>query len=443
MNVRLQVEALYKSKLTSSDEAVSTLHSDSSIALGMAMSQPPSLLEALGARAAAGDIDALRVYYFHAEDFLRKSLLRYSLMGRILPHCMFMGSPERELVQRGVEDGNRKVVFYVPNSFSQSPRLFADHIPIDTMLVMVSPMDANGYFTFGTNNDYTTSVARAAHRLIVEVNPNMPRVFGDSLLHVSEVDVIVESSHALPELKPKPPTETDRTISDHIAELITDGACLQMGIGALPNAVCVALINHRHLGIHTELLTPGLVDLIQRGAVDNTRKTLNRGKSVFTFSMGDRKMYDYLDNNPAIESYPVNYVNDPHTISRNDNVVSVNSTIEMDLTGACNSEHVKGHQYSATGGQLDFVRGAYASRGGKSIIAFHSTTGGGKVSKIVARLSGPVTTPRTDTHLVVTEYGAANLKGLSSTERANAIIGLAHPEFREGLSAQARALHLL
>jgi itaconate CoA-transferase len=314
---------------------------------------------------------------------------------------------------------------------------------MDAMLVMVSPMDANGYFTFGTNNDYTSGVARAAQRLIVEVNPNMPRVFGDSLLHVSEVDAIVESNQPLPELRPKAAAEHDRTISASIAELVTDGACLQMGIGALPNAVCNALTSHRHLGIHTELLTPGLVELIQRGVVDNSRKTLNRGKSVFTFAMGDHAMYKFLDDNPAIESYPVSYVNDPHTISRNDNVVSVNSTIEMDLTGACNSEHVKGHQYSASGGQLDFVRGAYASRGGKSIIAFHSTTGRGKVSKIVARLAGPVTTPRTDTHLVVTEYGVANLKGLSSTQRAAALIRLADPDVRDTLTALARELHLL
>jgi itaconate CoA-transferase len=443
MNVGMQVEEMYQSKLTSPENAVAALRSDSSIALGMAMSQPPALLEALGARAEAGDIDALKVYYFHAEEFLRKSLLRYSLMGRILPHCMFLGAPERELIRLGVEEGNRKVVYYVPNSFSQSPRLFAEHIPVDAMLVMVSPMDANGYFTFGTNNDYTSGVARAAQRLIVEVNPNMPRVFGDSLLHVSEVDAIVESNQPLPELRPKAATEHDRTISASIAELVTDGACLQMGIGALPNAVCNALTSHRHLGIHTELLTPGLVELIQRGVVDNSRKTLNRGKSVFTFAMGDHAMYKFLDDNPTIESYPVSYVNDPYTISRNDNVVSVNSTIEMDLTGACNSEHVKGHQYSASGGQLDFVRGAYASRGGKSIIAFHSTTGRGNVSKIVARLAGPVTTPRTDTHLVVTEYGVANLKGLSSTQRAAALIRLAHPDARDTLTAQARELHLL
>ncbi|WP_323117852.1 acetyl-CoA hydrolase/transferase family protein [Burkholderia alba] len=436
-------EARYRDRLATPDDAVAGLQSGTSIALGMAMSQPPALLDALGRRAAAGDIDALKVYYFHAEAFLRENLLRYELMGRIEPHCMFLGAPERALVRQGVEDGNRKVVFYVPNTFSQSPRLFADHIPVDAMLVMVSPMDRNGYFTFGTNNDYTSSVARSARRLIVEVNPNMPRVFGASLLHVSEVDAIVESDHPLPELKPKAATALDRTIGALIAELVPDGACLQMGIGALPNAVCDALAGHRHLGIHTELLTPGLVELVRRGAVDNSRKAIHRGKSVFTFAMGERALYDFLNDNPSLESYPVDYVNDPATIARNDSVVSVNSTIEMDLTGACNSEHVNGHQYSASGGQLDFVRGAYASRGGKSIIAFHATAGRGRVSKIVARLAGPVTTPRTDTHLVVTEYGVANLKGLSSTGRAAALIRLAHPDVREALTIQARELHLI
>lgn len=434
---------IYAGKLTSPQRAVSQVRSGSAIALGMAMSQPPALLAALAERAQAGDVDALRVYYFHAEAFLRETLLRYSLMGRILPHCMFMGPPERELVKLGEADGGRKVVFFVPNSFSQSPRLFAEHVDVDTMLVMVSPMDRNGYFTFGTNNDYTSSVARAARRLLVEVNPNMPRVFGNSLLHVSEVDAIVESDQPLPELIPKPGGELDRVVGEQIVELVTEGACLQMGIGALPNAVCGALVGHRHLGIHTELLTPGLVELIRRGVVDNSRKTLDRGKSVFTFAMGDRAMYDFIHDNPALESHPVDYVNDPCNIARNDNMISVNSTIEMDLTGACNSEHVNGHQYSASGGQLDFVRGAYASRGGKSILAFHSTAAGATVSKIVPQLTGPVTTPRTDTHLVVTEYGVANLKGLSSTERARALIRLAHPDFRDALGVHARRLHLI
>jgi len=438
-----KLEALFNQKLTSATQAVSTLRSGSAIALGMAVSQPPSLLEALGARAESGDIDDMKVYYFHAEEFLRKTLLRYSLMGRIVPHSMFLGEPERELIRLGEEDGDRKVVYFVPNTFSQSPRLFEEHIPVDAMLVMVSPMDENGYFTFGTNNDYTSGVARAAERLIVEVNPNMPRVFGASLLHVSEVDAIVESDRPLPEITPKPASAIDKVISDFIAEMVTDGACLQMGIGALPNAVCSALTSHRNLGIHTELLTPGLVDLVKRGVVDNSRKAINRGKSVFTFALGNREMYDFMDDNPSLESYPVDYVNNPHVIAQNDRVISVNSTIEMDLTGACNSEYVKGHQYSASGGQLDFVRGAYASRGGKSIIAFHSTAGNGKVSKIVPRLAGPVTTPRTDTHMVVTEYGVANLKGLSSSQRAAALIKLAHPDVRETLTKQARELHLL
>jgi itaconate CoA-transferase len=223
---------------------------------------------------------------------------------------------------------------------------------------------------------------------------------------------------------------------------VPDGACLQMGVGALPNLVCAALKERSDLGIHTEALNPGLVDLICAGVVNNQRKTIDRHKTVFTFAMGQKEMYDFLNDNPAVESQPVDYVNDPRVIARNDNVISINATIQIDLTGACNSEHMLGHQYSASGGQLDFVRGAFASKGGKSIIAAQSTAAKGKVSRIVARLDGPVTTPRIDTHYVVTEYGAVNLKGLSSTERANALIGLAHPDFRDALTESARELHL-
>jgi itaconate CoA-transferase len=225
--------------------------------------------------------------------------------------------------------------------------------------------------------------------------------------------------------------------------MVPDGACLQMGVGALPNLVCTALRDRNDLGIHTEALCPGLIDLIQAGVVTNQRKALDRGKTVFTFAMGQKAMYDFIDNNPAIESRPVDYVNDPRVIAQNDNVISINATVQIDLTGACNSEHMLGHQYSASGGQLDFVRGAYASKGGKSIIAARSTAAKGKVSHIVACLEGPVTTPRIDTHYVVTEFGAVTLKGLSSTERAKALIALAHPEFRDELMASAKELHLV
>ena len=224
--------------------------------------------------------------------------------------------------------------------------------------------------------------------------------------------------------------------------MVPDGACLQMGVGALPNLVCAALKNRNDLGVHTEALNPGLIDLARAGVVTNKRKTLDRGKTVFTFAMGQKATYDFLDNNPGVESWPVDYVNDPRIIAQNDDVVSINATLQIDLTSACNSEHML-HQYSASGGQFDLVRGAFASKGGKSIIAARSTAAKGKVSRIVPRLDGPVTTPRIDTQYVVTEFGAANLKGLSSTERAKALIALAHPDFRDELTEAAKLLHLL
>jgi itaconate CoA-transferase len=412
--------------------------------MGMAMAEPPALLKALADRAEAGKVENVRLYYYEATSIAGKTILRYELNGRLIPYCMFVSAAERALIKRGMEDGDRKVVNYVPSTFHQAPRLLTEEIGIDTFVHTVSPMDGHGYFTFGTGNDYSSTVARSAKRLIVEVNENMPRVQGDGAeLHVSEVDAIVENHVALLELPSRGSTTEDEVISRTIADLVPDGACLQMGVGALPNLVCAALVGRNDLGVHTEALNPGLVDLIRAGAVNNQRKAINRGKTVFTFAMGQKATYDFLNDNPAVESAPVDYVNDPRIIAQNDNVISINATIQIDLTGACNSEHMLGHQYSASGGQLDFVRGAYASKGGKSIIAARSTAAKGKISRIVARLEGPVTTPRIDTHYIVTEFGAANLKGLSSTERAKALIGLAHPEFRDELMAAAKELHLI
>jgi itaconate CoA-transferase len=236
-----------------------------------------------------------------------------------------------------------------------------------------------------------------------------------------------------------PPAEPeDDAIARTIAGMIDDGACLQMGIGTLPNAVCALLGDRKDLGIHTELMTPALAGLIDGGAVTNRRKTTYRGRSVFTFAMGTRAFYDFLHDNPSMHSAPVHIVNDPRHISKNDNVVSVNATLQVDLGGACNSEHLMGRQYSGSGGQLDFVRGASASRGGKSIIACQSTARGGTVSRIVPTLQGPVTTPRNDTQIIVTEYGWADLKGKSLAERAEALIGLAHPKFRDELAASIK-----
>jgi itaconate CoA-transferase len=440
----MDVRSLYQSKLSMPDQAVASIPSGSKLSMGMAMAEPPALLKALAERAGAGEIEDLKVYYFEATKTAGETILRYELNDRIRPYCMFISAAERALIKRGVEDGGRKVINYVPNNFHQTPRLLIDEIGIDTFVCTVSPMDRHGYMSFGTGNDCSTKVARAAKRLIVEVNENMPRVFGEGAqLHISEVDAIVENHVPLLELPSRAPTPEDEVIGRIIAGMVPDGACLQMGVGALPNLVCTALRDRNDLGIHTEALCPGLIDLIQAGVVTNQRKALDRGKTVFTFAMGQKAMYDFIDNNPAIQSRPVDYVNDPRVIAQNDKVISINATVQIDLTGACNSEHILGHQYSASGGQLDFVRGAYASKGGKSIIAARSTAAKGRVSRIVACLEGPVTTPRIDTHYVVTEFGAVTLKGLSSTERAKALIALAHPEFRDELLASAKELHLV
>jgi itaconate CoA-transferase len=440
----MELKSLYQSKLTTPADAVGRIASGVTLSMGMAMTEPPALLKALANRAAAGKVNDLKIYYFESTRIAGETILRYELTERIRPYCMFLSAVERALIKKGEQNGGRKVVSYVPSNFSQSPRLLTEHVGVDTFLVTVSPMDRHGYFTFGTGNDYASKVARTAKHLMVEVNDHMPRVYGSlAQLHISEVEVIVENNVPLPELPVRESGPEDAVIGRMIAEMVPDGACLQMGVGALPNLVCSYLRGRKDLGIHTEALCPGMIDLIESGVVTNRHKRLNPGKTVFTFAIGQQAMYDFLDDNASVESHPVDYVNDPLVIAQNDNVVSINAALQVDLTGAVNAEHMLGHQYTSSGGQLDFVRGAYASRGGKSIIACHSTAAKGKVSRIVARLEGPATTPRTDTHIVVTEFGWTDLKGKSSTERAKALIELAHPQFRAELTASAKELNLM
>lgn len=316
---------------------------------------------------------------------------------------------------------------------------------INVVITTVSPMDKAGYFSFGTANDFTSTAARHCKTLILEVNENMPRVFGDSLVHISEVNALVENHVPLLEMKPPEPRPEDEIIGKSICEMVPDGATLQLGIGGLPNAVTANLMGHRDLGIHTEVFGPGMVDLIKNGVVTGRRKNTHLFKNVFTVAQGTREMYDFMNDNPSMESYPVSYTNDPAVIARNDNVISINSVLEVDLLGQCNAESLGGSQFSGTGGQLDFVRGAFNSKGGKSILAFYSTAQKGKISRVVPRLEtgAVVTTPRMDTHYLVTEYGFANLKGKSTRERALDIIGLAHPSFRDDLLKEAENMYLI
>lgn len=430
-------QEIYTQRRLTATEAANRIESGQRVCMGMALAEPPAILAAIAARAEAEEIDEIKLYYFHSTPHAGATVLRYELLDRIRPHCFFLGPIERMLLERGEAEG-KKTIAFVPGAFSQAPRLMTDPAPIDAFITTVSPMDQHGFFSLGTSNDYGSAVARSARQVFVEVNKHMPRVRG-GMIHVSEVDGIVENDLPLFEYPNRPPAPEDAAIGRIVAELVDDGACLQMGIGALPDEICAALSHHRDLGVHTELLTPGVVDLMKAGAVTNSRKTTDPGLTIFTFALGDKALYDFIDDNAAVESRPVAYVNDPAVIARNDRVVSVNATLQIDLSGACNSEHLAGRQFSAAGGQLDFVRGAYASKGGRSIIACHSTAKEGTVSRITPRLDGPVTTPRNDTHIVVTEFGHADLKGMSTEERAKALIGLAHPKFRDELTAAAKA----
>ena len=428
-------EAEYRSKLMTSEAAVRLVPARGTLSMGMAISEPPALLQALEGRIVAGEIENLRIYYSHSAPAAMMTILKYEHMNVIKPHPFFPTVIERELARRGAED-HRQVVFYMPGNFSGMPRILAD-IGINAFVVMVSPMDKGGFFSCGTNSDYTIPTARNARCLIVEVNPRMPRVFGESSIHISDIDAIVEHESVLPELPVRPVTDVDRAISKHIVELVPDRATLQIGVGGVPNAVCSALINHRDLGLHTELMTSPVAALIQSGAVTNRYKRINKYKNVYTLAAGDSSLYEFLHDNSSMEAYPVDYVNDPYVIGRNDLVVSINAFLQVGLDGEVNSETVKGKQYSAPGGQLDFVRGAQLSKEGKSILAAYSTAAGGTVSRIVARIEGPATDPRADTQYIVTEYGVANLRGKSSPERAEALIAIAHPKFRDELSRRA------
>ncbi|WP_230279324.1 acetyl-CoA hydrolase/transferase family protein [Croceicoccus sp. Ery15] len=434
------LQQLYSQKRVCADDAAARIASGARIAMPIGCGQPPAILNALANRARAGGSDVIcdvRFYYLLCTGIAGQTIFDFDLRAQFVPMSYFHGGVERAL-DRVLQSSAMPAVDVMPCNFSQVPRSMIEHVGVDTLIATVSTMDADGNFSLGTSADYSIRVARKAGiRIVVEVNPNMPYVRGDCLIPLSDIDVLVENDSAMPVVPPAPRTATDDKIGAIIAGLVDDGDCLQMGIGALPDAVCEGLAGHRRLGIHTEMMTPGLAGLVRSGVVDNSAKQTHAGRSIYSFALGDQPLYDFLSDNPAVEAHGVDYTNDPAIIARNDNVVSVNATLQVDLGGACNSEFMRGRQFSGTGGQLDFVRGAYASRGGRSIIACHSTAAKGSISRITARLDGPTTTPRTDTHIVVTEYGWVELKGKSAAQRAKALISIAHPDFREDLSRAA------
>ncbi len=431
-------ESLYREKLTTADEAVAPVEDGSLFTYGAVLAEPPAVLWAFANRLRDGSLKKLRIFSGPPASTSMDSVLALDLTDCVERISQFVGAADRGLVRVGLN-------YYLPNHFYQLPRLIAEHMDVGVCATTVSPIDRAGFFSFGTNNDFISTAARCAKRLIVEVNEYMPRVHGDSRIHISEVAAVVENHTPLPDVALWAPEADDEPLARRIADMVPDGATLQLGVGSLPSAVCDFLADRKDLGIHTEYMCQGLVDLVKRGVVTGTKKTLHRGKHVFTIAAGNAQMLDFLHDNLAFESHPVSHTNHPTVIAQNENLVSVNSVIEVDLQGQCNAEVLAGHQFSGSGGQLDFVRGAYDAKGGKSILAFHSTARKGTVSRVVPRLSenAMVTTPRNDTHYLVTEYGCANLKGKSTRERALAIIGLAHPSFRDDLLRAAEDLYIV
>ncbi len=432
----------YQKKLTSATKAVEQLRSNTNFSFGMGAGQPPALLSAVAERLKAGDLKDLRIYYKIAMEHAAKTIMSAEILHAVELFPLFMTAYDRKIIDQQRKTG-KKVLSYLPCYFYQIPKILTEYVCIDSFVTTVSPMDKSGYFSLGTNNDYTSTVLRNARYKAVEVNKNMPRVFGESLVHVSEIDAIVENDAPLLESAQHSGQPEDEKIGKLIADLIPDGATIQMGIGGIPNAVARFLSDRKDLGIHTELLCDGMMDLIKNGVVTGKRKSIHRYKTLFTLALGSKDLYEFMDDNPSMESYPASYLNDPKVIAQNDNMMSINSAIEIDLYGQVNAEGLAHHEFSGVGGALDFMRGAFDSRGGKSFLALYSTTKNGEISKIVPRLDNNVTDPRMDTEFVVTEYGITNLKGKSTKERALALIELAHPKFREDLIRQAKETTLI
>lgn len=438
MQYMTRFEKEYQEKLTSVEKAIGLLEDGDVIVHSMCVAEPEKLLMGFADRVRKGDLVNTSVYTLLPLQHSRNSYLAEDIIEKIDVNSFFASSFDRDRIREGLSH-------FVPNEFYQVPRLTTEFVDMNVALVTVSPMDKHGYFSFGVSNDYTTLIARKAKKLIIEVNKNMPRVFGDSLLHISDVDAIIENDFELQDFMMKPGNAESDIIGENLASMIPDGATLQFGVGSIPSAVAHKLIHHKDLGIHTEILCPEMIPLIQSGAANGRKKTIHPRKHTFTFAQGNKELYDFIDDNPSIESYPVSLLNDPKIIEQQHQMVSINATLQVDLFGQCNSEYLNGSQYSATGGQLDFVRGAFGSKGGMSIIAFISSTKNNTISKIVPRFDAGtvVTVPRADVHYLATEYGTVNLKGKNLKERAESIIGLAHPNFRDELLYEARQMKLI
>ncbi|RMF38309.1 MAG: acetyl-CoA hydrolase/transferase family protein [Chloroflexi bacterium] len=427
----------YQQRVVTAEEAAQVIRSGMRVFLTGNCSVPRQVLGALVRRAPElHDVEIVQALTVGPADYVAPEM-----EGHLRVNTMFISANVRQAVHEGRAD-------FTPVLLSEFPLLFKrGFLPLDVALVHLSPPDEHGFCSFGIEVGLTKTAAESARIIIAEVNDQMPRTLGDSFIHVSKLDYIVPVNYPLAELPMAEGGLTDlhRRIAEHIAELIPDGATMQMGIGAIPDAVLHFLYDKKDLGVHTELFSDGVMDLVEAGVITNARKTLHPGKIIAGFILGTRRLYEWVDDNPLIELHPTEYVNDPFVIAQNERQVAINSAIEVDLTGQVCADSIGPKLYSGVGGQLDFIYGASRSKGGVPIIALPSTAKGETISRIVPMLregAGVVTT-RNHVRYVVTEYGVADLYGKTIRQRAQALINIAHPKFREELTRAAKALNYL
>jgi len=415
----------YKRKLRTADEALQCVQSGMRVYIQPGCAEPETLVEALMRRGPyVQDVEVVHMMTMGAAPYVAKEMA-----GHFRHNAVFIGANVREAINDGRAD-------YTPIYLSEIEELFeSGAMPIDVALLELSPPDSHGFCSFGVGVDTSLTAAKCAHYVVAQINDQMPRTYGDSFIHVTELDAVVDSSRPLCAMKQPEITDMHRAIARNVAGLIDDGAVLQTGIGGIPGAVLPFLMDRKDLGVHSELVSDGVIPLIEAGVITGARKTFKARKIVLGFAIGTKKLFEFVDNNPIFEFRPTSYTNDPALIARNDNMVAINSALQVDLTGQVCSDSIGSQFYSGIGGQVDFLRGASRSKGGKPIIAISSVAKEGAISRIVPMLSpgAGVVTSRGLIRYVVTEYGVAYLHGKSIRERAQALINIAHPKFREEL----------
>jgi 4-hydroxybutyrate CoA-transferase len=425
----------YRTRLKDADQALDVLRSGDRVYIHQGCGEPEDLVRAMVRRAPElSDVEVVHLATMGSAGYAEPGM-----EGHFRHNTFFVGANVRQAIQEGRAD-------YIPIFLSEIEELFrSSAMPLDLALVQCSTPDHYGYMSLGAGIDITLTAAKQAKHLVVEVNDQCPRTLGDAFLHVSQADAIVEASHPLAEYKKQDVTPIHLAIARHVASLIPDGATLQTGIGAIPDAVLQELSAHKDLGVHTEMFSDGVIDLIKSGVINNEKKTIHPHKVISGFVLGTKPLFDFIHDNPIFEFHPTCYTNDPFIISQNDRMVSINSAIEVDLTGQVCADSIGHLLYSGVGGQVDFVRGAARSKGGLPIIALLATAKDEEVSRITPALmpGAGVVTSRADVHYVVTEFGVAYLHGKNLRQRAEALIQVAHPKFRADLTAEASRLGLM